>query len=322
MRGAAQCAALPCVVAAARAQSLPLPPDLGADLEVYGVALSGGLALFSTALALAYMAERKSWRRREGELSAKLEQTRAQRDRAEIFLASEQQLFIAWDDSASEPDVEGSPQVVAEASQPRRVLAFGSWLTPADAQLLESKIDVLRRRGEAFRLTLLGLTGRRYDAEGRAVGGRALLRLREISGDRLELIGLRERLEESKADAAVQRALLLALPTPVWVREASGRIAFVNSAYAHAVEAKDAADVVDRQVELLDQEARAAAATARALGDSWRGRVPAIVAGARRLLDVIQTPAALDGKVLVFGPDCAAIPTPSHYCRPTRQRRR
>src|SRR5208337_4719066 len=81
--------------AEAHAEAIRLLPDFGPDIEVYGFALSGGLALFSTFVALAYIAERKAWRRRETELAAKLEATRAQRDRAEIFLSSEQQLFIA-----------------------------------------------------------------------------------------------------------------------------------------------------------------------------------------------------------------------------------
>jgi signal transduction histidine kinase len=289
-RGAAQCVLACGALGPARAEVFSFSQVVVSDFKVFGVALSGGLALFSTALALAYMAERKSWRRREAELSAQLEQARAQRDRAELFLASEEQLFIAWNDPLSEPDIEGATQLVTEAAQPRRVLAFGSWLKPADAQRLEQKIDVLRRRGEGFHLVLLGQTGRRFDAEGRAVGGRALLRLREISGDRLELISLSERHAESEAHVAALRALLEALPTPVWMRDADGRLIFVNAAYVHAVEAKDAAEVIDRQLELLEKSARAAAAEARAKSLAWLARAQAIVAGARHLLDVTQTP--------------------------------
>ncbi len=287
--------AAPCVGAfgcatGAQAQSLQLLSDLSGDIEVYGLALSGGLALFSAFLALAYIAERKSWARRETELTAKLEQTRAQRDRAEIFLSSEQQLFVAWDGPSGEPDIEGSPLLVVDAPQPRRVLAFGAWLTPAAAQELEWKVDLLRKRGEAFRHTLVGLTGRHFDAEGRAVGGRAVLRLREVSGDKLELIGLRERYAESKADLESLHKLFDALPAPVWLRDAAGRIVFVNGAYAQAVEAEDVADVIDKQIELLDRSTRDATAKARSAAQIWRDRVTAVVAGGRRLLDVIQTP--------------------------------
>jgi signal transduction histidine kinase len=274
----------------ARAESL-LPPDLGANVEVYGFALSGGLALFSAALAVAYIAERNSWARRESELTAKLEQTAARRERAEIFLSSEQQLFFAWDGPRGEADIEGSPALVNDAPQ-RRLLAFGSWLAPASAQELGQKVDRLRDRGEAFRLTLMGLSGRHFDAEGRAIGGRAVLRLREVSGDRLELIGLRERYAESRADIESLHKLFEALPAPVWLRDAAGRIVFVNSAYAQAVEAESAADAVAKQVELLDRTTREASAGARSNAQIWRERVTAVVAGARHLLDVTETPSA------------------------------
>ncbi len=279
-------------VTTAHAEAIRLLPDFGPDIEIYGFALSGGLALFSSVVALAYIAERKAWRRRETELAAKLEDTRAQRDRAEIFLSSEQQLFIAWEGDSGEPDIEGSPQLVTDMPASRRVLAFGSWLTSEAAQELEHKVDRLRRRGEAFRLTLVGLTGRHFDAEGRAVGGRAVLRLREVSGDKLELIGLRERCVAREANVAGLRGLLEALPFPVWLRDQNGRLEFVNTAYAQAVEARNTQEVLDKQVELLDQSARAATAEALSKSRVWRDRVNAVVAGARHLLDVIQAPSA------------------------------
>ncbi len=286
----APCAVALGFVSPARAQSLDWLPDLGRELEVYGFALSGGLALFSTFVALAYMKERKAWRATQSELTARLEQTRAQRDRAEIFLSSEQQLFIAWDSPTGEPEIEGSSLLVTDMPAPRRVLAFGAWLAPQSAQELEQKVDRLRLLGEPFHLPLSGATGRHFDAEGRAVGGRAVLRLREVSGDRLELIALRERYEATKFDAAGLRALLEALPAPVWMRDADGRLTFVNNAYAQAVEARDPSDAVERQIELLDQSARAVARESQTRSQIWRDRVTAIVAGARHQLDVIQAP--------------------------------
>jgi len=284
----------------AKAQSARLFAEFTPDLEVYGVALSFGLALFSAFLALAYISERKSWRRREIELGDKLEQTRAQRDRAEIFLSADQQVFVAWDGPSGEPDIEGSPQLLVDASSPRRFLAFGSWLTPPDAVELERGVERLRTRGESFHLPLFGLTGRHYDADGRAVGGRAVLRLREVSGDRLELLGLRERYAEGSAYIEGLHGLLDALPAPVWLRGRDGRLFFVNQAYAQAVEAKDPVDALARQVELLDETARVATAEARAKGAPWREQVNAVVAGARHLLEVIQTPFVRGAAAIAF----------------------
>jgi len=278
---------------AARAQSVVAISDMLLSSEVFVLALSTGLAIFSAVVAITYIAERKAWRRHEAELSADLEEARAQLDRAQSFLGSEPQIFIAWDSPSGEPDIDGSTLLVTDMPAPRRVLGFGAWLIAEDAQRLERGVERLRKSGEGFRQSLVGLSGRHFDAEGRAVGGRAVLRIREVSGDKLELIGLRERYAESVADAQSLRAMLEAMPTPVWLRDKSSKLAFVNAAYARAVEAKDSADAVARQIELLDQSARAAAAAAREKSAVWRDNVTAVVAGARHPLDV--TEATVDG---------------------------
>jgi signal transduction histidine kinase len=288
-------------LASARAQAQPFPfvGELSADLEAVGFAMTGGLALFSAVVAILHISQRNSWSRREAKLTAELEQTRARLDRAEAFLASEPQILVVWD-GASEPEIEGFQLFVTDAPVLRRVLGFGSWLTPESAQDLDAKVDQLRRRGQGFRLALVGSSGRHFDAEGRAIGGRAILRLREVSGERLELIGLRERLAAAIADVDGLRAMFEALPTPVWIRDASGRISFVNTAYAQAVEAKDREDAIARQLELLDQTARKAAEAARAQKAVWRARVTANVASARHMLDVTDAPSTDSSAAIAF----------------------
>ncbi|KAF2990181.1 PAS-domain containing protein [Methylocystis sp. MJC1] len=274
--------------------------ELPLDSDVVNFAFSGGLALFSAVVAIAHIGERNGWRRRETELAEELEDARARLDRIKTFMASEPQVFIAWTGPDSEPDVSASTLLPSDvAISPRRILAFGSWLSPKDAQELEAAVERLRNNGESFRLQLAGAVGRHFDADGRAVGGSAVLRIREVSGDRLELIGLRERHAETQKELSGLRALLEASPTPVWVRDADGRLAFVNSAYATAVEAKDPADAIARGLELLDQSARSDAANALAKGAVWRAGVPAVVAGVRHMLDVTQTAAPLAASIAI-----------------------
>ena len=71
-----------------------------------------------------------------------------------------------------------------------RVLAFGSWLEPAAAQRMQHAVDTLRSDGRGFVMTLTTSAGRPLEAEGRAIGGRAVLRLRDVSGIEHELIDL------------------------------------------------------------------------------------------------------------------------------------
>lgn len=272
----------------ARAQALANFLQGANSADFVNLALSGGLALFSAVVALAHLSERKAWSRREARLAAELELARAKADRAEMFLASEPQLLVSWDSVTSEPDIENS--LVGDGPSARRALAFGSWLALKHANELEENIDRLRRRGESFRMALPSAAGRHFDAEGRAVAGRAVLRIREVSGERRELLELRERHARSVAHVEGLHAMLEALPTPVWMRDEQGRLSFVNSAYARAVEAKSPAEAVRQQIELLDRQGRAEAEAARAKGLVWRERVTAVVTSERHRLDVVDAP--------------------------------
>ena len=257
---------------------------------VVGLSAFVGLVLFSTSTALLHLTGRKRWTRREAQLASELTNARAKLDRAQIFLSAEPQICIAWGTATSEPEIEGDLSLVTEAPIARRVLGFGSWLPPEPAQELERCVERLRVRGESFRLALLSNNGRHLEAEGKAVTGRAVLRIRDVSGDRLELLRLRERHARLIAESDSLHAMLEALASPSWMRDSSGALTWVNKAYVQAVEGRDARDVVVRRAELLDEVAREQAAKARADQSIWRVRAPAIIAGERHLLEITDAP--------------------------------
>src|SRR5205085_6601302 len=100
-------------------------------------------------------------------------------------------------------------------------------------------VDALRARGLGFAMTLTSLAGRFIEAEGQVVGGRAILRLREVSGLKYQLAELSQRHQKQSDDAAALRALIDAVPAPVWARDEAGKLMLVNRAYASAVEGRD-----------------------------------------------------------------------------------
>src|SRR5262249_45614437 len=156
--------------------------------------------------------------------------------------------------------------LTAPGSVPERVLAFGTWLEPVTAGRLEQAVGAVRRDGRGFVMTLTTRAGRPLEAHRRAIGGRALRRLRGVSGIEQEVLAPAARHDQLLSDIETMRALLDSLPAPVWARDNSGELVFVNSAYAQAVEAGDPADAVSRRLELLDQSARAELARSRAAG--------------------------------------------------------
>ena len=260
------------------------------DENLAGLPIFVALVIFATSTSLMYVTGRRRWSVRERNLVGDLAETRARLDRANIFLGAEQQVVVAWGSISSEPDIEGEIAILMEAPHPRRVLAFGSWLPAASAQDLEAKVERLRARGERFHLPLVTLLGRHLEAEGRAVSGRAVLRIRDVVGDRLELTRLREAHGRLVTEAHALKAMLDALPHPVWVRDGDDRLAWVNDAYARAVEAPDASIAVSQGLELLDSTARDNASQSRARDLVWRTRLPVVVAGKRLPMDVVTVP--------------------------------
>ncbi len=255
-----------------------------------GMAVFLGLVFFSTTTALIHLRERRRWTERERALAGELSHLRGEKDRAELLMGAERQLIVSWNGRDAEPRFEGDPTVLGEGASVRRALAFGAWLAPADAAALEAALERLKERGEGFRLTGRTMAGGFMDIEGRTVSGRALLRIRDVTGDRLELLQARHDITAARADLASLRSLLDGISHPVWLRDGEGRLTWSNRAYLSAVEARGLDDMRARGLELLDRTARESSARARGGGEAFATRVAAVVAGARRALDVLEQP--------------------------------
>ena len=280
-------------VSAQTADQLAVLEGLRESHDIIGLSLVIGLVLFSTITALLHLAGRQGWARRENALSLALANIRAKLDRAEVFLAAEPQIIIAWDTADAGPEITGDLSLVTDAPVARRVLGFGSWLPPEAAQKLDACVDRLRLRGEAFHLAVESLGARHLEIEGRAITGRAVMRIRDVSGDRREVIRLRECQARTVVELDALHAMLDAIPHPAWVRSEDGTLSWVNVPFAKAVEAKDTGDAILRQAELLEWRAREGAAAARRAGTPWHERTPAVVAGERRVFDIVEVPSDL-----------------------------
>ena len=252
------------------------------------LALTLGLICFGVLAAMAFLRARHNANRAVSAAREEASELHAEIDRLEALLLSQPQVLVEWAAASDRPEILGDTTLFVQSGAAERVLAFGTWLEPPAAQRMEQAVDRLRHEGRGFVMTLTSTAGEPVEAEGRAVGGRAVLRLRDVGGIEQELVDLAGRHDRLVSDVGTMTALLDSLPTPVWARDAEGRLIFVNAAYARAVEATDPADAVTRSLELLDRPARAQVAQARHAGKSFTGRLPAIAAGTRRIFDVVD----------------------------------
>ena len=122
---------------------------------------------------------------------------------------------------------------------------------------MDHAVDALRESGEGFLLNLTTSNGHSIEAMGRAVGGQAIVRIRELSGLRRELAETNFRLKALMEETEMLRGFADASPFPIWAKGAKGALSYANAAYVQATEAGSAADAIDRHLELLDSGHRA-----------------------------------------------------------------
>jgi signal transduction histidine kinase len=117
-------------------------------------------------------------------------------------------------------------------------------------------------------------------------------------------IALRLRQTETALNSLTH--LIEAAPFPMWYRGPDLKLGLVNSAFVHAVEGKDAQDVIERSAELVDAQGEdSGIATAREAQEGGRivSRMqPAIIHGERRMLRIVNVPLS-SGAVAGFAVD-------------------
>ena len=174
-------------------------------------------------------------------------------------------------------------------------------LDPEEQAALASDIAVVQRSGRSFVRAVRPIgSGRalllRGDRAPVGVGapGAVIVWAFDASESENEIARLRDEGQRFAAAFDALTGLIEAAPLPMWYRGGDLRLTMVNSAYAEAVEGATAAEAVARGLELVEASGAggplAGAAAAREAGRPHEQRVPATIAGARRMLRVIDVP--------------------------------
>jgi signal transduction histidine kinase len=280
---------------------LPAGPAAAADLDVLGAlsiffdlnrqeiaVLTTALALlgFSVVAAILLMHTRVRAANNEAELLVDIGQLQVQADRYRALLFAEPQVLIAWAAGDNRPQISGDVSLLVPQESPQRILAFGTWLPPEPALQMDHAVDALREAGEGFLLHLTTSTGHAIEAMGRAIGGEAIVRIRELSGLRRELAETNLRHRALLEETEMLRGFAATSPWPIWAKSAKGGLAYANAAYARATEAASVTDATDRNLELLDSDDRAEMERALAGSETFSARLPIVAGGERRIYDV------------------------------------
>lgn len=184
---------------------------------------------------------------------------------------------------------------------------FGGWLEASAAAELKAALDALFADGRAFNLLVRTKAGTHLEADGRTASGRSVLRFRDAVGHKHDLARILDQQRALTREIRAGRALLDALPMPVWLRGGDGKLDWVNAAYLKAVEADSLDDARKSGVELLETRERNRAMQVVASGATYRERLPLISRGERKAHDVVILP--LEGASAGAAIDVAAIET-------------
>jgi signal transduction histidine kinase len=264
-----------------------------------------GALCFFVAAALLLLVTRRRLRRRERENDGALVQLQRRLMAAEAQLRSEPHALVVWEQGQA-PRIAvhnlkrelGVPKILQE------LLRFSLWLEADAASELAQGLDALLREARPFARVLKTTSGAFVEVEGRVAGHRGVLRLRDAAGPRLELAKAEETLKRDRRDAELFRALAEAMPSPVWLRNADGRIEWANQAY-HRTAGGGRDEAGGRVPELLEARQQRVVETVLKSGRLYRDHVNVVLAGERRAFEVVSVP--FQGASLTVASDIGAL---------------
>ncbi len=259
---------------------------------VAGVAVVALLAALLFGMAL--IGARKRARRQRLQHEKRIADLEKELVEAAYFTNAVPSIHIVWGGQGkTAPRVRGTLDGVAGIPEaPGDVLDFKAWLDAESARILEEALVELKSWGTAFNL-FLRVDGEGYiEADGHAHADMVSLRLRDVTGKRLELAQIRETCTMLERDARSFQAMLDAAPVSAWLRGHDGSLIWVNRTYAEAVGASSADKVIGGGLELVSDDEREAADHALASHGKCRQQAYAVIDGERRALDVVVTSAA------------------------------
>ena len=108
---------------------------------------------------------------------------------AEALLAAEPHLLFVWTGNDPLPDRVGGtlPDVKGIPSDPADQIYFAKWLEVSSSETLSQGLATLKKDGTAFNFVVRTRGGDLLEADGRTAGSLATLRLRGLTGERLEM---------------------------------------------------------------------------------------------------------------------------------------
>lgn len=225
------------------------------------------------------------------ENETRIAELEADLNEAQAIINAEPSMLFIWRTSHEAPDtitgdLRGTVQLNSDLAN---LTDFSNWLDEESISAVNNGLGVLRTAGTPFNIALKTLDGELVEADGRVAGGVATMRIRPLSGERRDSKELM--FDARRLGKQVERlsAMLDKAPFPVFLRDETGGLIWVNQAYLDAVEQTDIDQVISDNISLIDREAFKQI-TASSDDERCISRGAAVVAGSKRMLELVEVP--------------------------------
>jgi signal transduction histidine kinase len=255
--------------------------------EVVQFALFAGAMTAALVSAIWLIRERGRTSEQNDALRGKVQALNSQVATLEALARTDGQRAVIWEDKDQKPAIVGSLDATTGAPGDRAAfLAFGRWLEPRSAARIENLVAELRDEAKPFSDTIETRAGVPLEVTGRTNGSSAVVRFANLVGERAT--GAKLALEHNRVVQTLEtlQALMDALDTPVWLRNAEGGLTWVNRSFADAVRLGSSAEVVAEKAELFGGQALAKIGAGREADGSYHEQVSTVVDGDRLVYEV------------------------------------
>jgi len=280
-----------------------LAKSLGAlqSFEILLLAIFGGAMSFALLSASWLIRERARIVADNQNLKRAIADMRMASDRNESVISLGDQRIIVWNGPEDAPAVFGElPRTSGTPMQAEYFAQFQQWIDPDFLPLFEQYVTNLREQAIAFSSNIKTKGGAVLEVIGSTSGGYAIVKFCDLSGVREELSQLRVEHQNLNQSFEHVELLLSKIPIPVWLKDASGRLSWVNDAYANALEMENPKAAVAGNYDLFDAEQRQILEKESNKNKLYDSTLPATVAGDRKKLRVMTTTSDTGGAGLAI----------------------
>jgi signal transduction histidine kinase len=257
------------------------------------VTFSVVLGVISAALlsAIWLVRQRGNLETQSREISAALSDANQRISQYQALIADKNRRIVIWDGPNTRPELLGQLPPETGAPQDQEFLAFGRWLKSWSAGDLEKAIDKLRGSGQAFDMVVETNREEILEAQGRISGGRAFVRFIALNNLRAELAEIKIERDRLMISISAFQNLLDAVDFPVWQRDPTGKLTWVNQAYSEAVEAISPEEAIREGREFLTTIARERIRSSTTPESPFHDKISTVVRGSRTFFDVVDVKA-------------------------------